>query len=415
MFKYKISKVDKNLVGELTLFPVKSISSKVLVFRVLKQSSPEQKSLSDGEEAELIFDKNTKIKKAIVKGDAGKALRHLRSFFHFFKGEWLITGSDKAKGRPIETIVKLLHKQGINIGFIEREGLPPFKLTAKGFKGNTILRVDSSISSKVVTASLILSPSLPTSVILEMKDKITASNYIELTLKALQYLGINAEWKMNEILIESEFKDGSEMSIEADWSAASYWYETAALSAKCNLTIHGLNVNSTQFDSVVKDLFEQFGVKTTYIKDGVLLTKGKKIVKMFEYDFINNPDLVPTFAVMCVMMKIPFRMKGVKELHFKNNDRIKSLQSELLKFGAKITTEGVDEEETLCFDGKTKKISSKPIEISTFDDHRMVMAFAPIAVTGTHVIIENPKLSSKSYPSFWDDFKKTAFTVDQEV
>lgn len=413
MLKYIVSKVDKDLEGEITLSPVKSISNKVLIFRVIKHSNSEQKNLPEKEDAEIIFDNVPKIKKTIEESDARKALRHLRSFFNFFKGEWIITSSDKTKDHPLEKIVKLLQKQGINISFIEREGLPPFKLIGKGFKGNTILKVDSSISRKTISASLILSSNIPNSVILEMKDIITNSSYIELTLKALQYLGINSGWNMSELLIESKFKDGSEISVEADWSAASYWYEIAALSKKCHFTIKGINVDSVQCDSVVKELFEQFGVKTSYIQDGIVLTKGKKVLKFFEYDFTNNPDIVPTFAVLCVMLKIPFRMKGVKGLHLKYNDRIKSLQSELLKFGANLTVDANDDQEALCFDGKIKKISSKPIEISTFDDHRMVMAFAPIAVMGIPVIVENPKITSKSYPSFWDDFKKTGFSAEQ--
>jgi len=414
MFKYTTSKADNNLLGEVTLSPAKSISNKVVVFKVIKHSSDDQKVASKvEEEVDLIFEKAPKIKKNLDKGDTGAALRHLRSFFHFFKGEWLITGTDDAKGHPIKTIVKLLQKQGVKVDFVEREGFPPFKLMGKNFLGNTILRVDSSISSKIVSASLILSPSLPNSVILEMKDRIINSSYIELTLKALQYLGINSGWEKSDILIESEFKDGSELTIEADWTDASYWFEAAALSSKCNLTIKGLNVESTQCDIITKELFYQFGVKTKFIQDGVVLTKGKKTVKSFEYNFANNLELVPTYVVLCVAQKIPFRMQGVKELHLRCNDRIKSLQKELLKFGAKLTVEASDDQETLCFDGKSK-LPKKPVEISTYDDHRMVMAFAPLAILGIPVIIENPKLTSKSYPSFWDDFKKTGFTIDQE-
>ncbi len=414
MLRYTISKADNDLLGEITLYPVKSISSKALVFRVIKQSGPEQKSVPVEKEVDIIFENVPKIKYVIGKGDAGKALRHLRSFFNFFKADWLITGSDKAKDHPLEKLVKLLQKQGINIDFIERAGMPPFKLIGKNFRGNTILKVDSSISSTTISATLILSPTLPNSDILEMKDSIINSSYIELTLKALQYLGINSGWKMSETLMETRLKDGSELSIEADWSAASYWYEMAALSNKCNLTIHGMNVDSTQFDSIVKELFEQFGVKTTYIQEGITLTKGKKKVKLFEYDFKNNPDLVPTFAVLCVIQKIPFRMMGIKDLHIKCNDRIKSLQSELLKFGAVLKLEVQDDQETLCFDGKIKKISKKPIGISTYEDHRMVMAFAPISIIGSPITIEDPKLTSKSYPSFWDDLKKVGFAVDPE-
>jgi len=413
MLKYTISKADKDLVGEITLSPAKSISSKILVFKALRHSSSDQKIPAVQDEVEIMFEKVPKMKKSLEKGDPGKALRHLRSFFHFFKGDWIITGSDKAKEKPIEKIVKILQKQGVNISFIERAGSPPFKLIGKNFKGNAIVRVDSSISSQVITASLILSPNLPNDMVQEMKDRIMNSSYIELTLKALQYLGINTEWKKSEVLIESEFKDGSQLSIEADWSAASYWYEIAAFSNKCDLTIKGLNVDSAQYDSIVKELYAQFGVKTSYIHNGVKLSKKRVKLKSFEYDFTNNLDLVPTIAVTCVMLKIPFKMKGVRELHGKYNDRINSLQSELKKFGANITIDKENDQETMCFDGKIKKYSSKKIEITTFEDHRMAMAFAPIALTGVPITIENPKLTSKSYPSYWDDFKKTGFLVDQ--
>ncbi|RPH28638.1 MAG: hypothetical protein EHM93_18590 [Bacteroidales bacterium] len=413
MLRYTISKANNDLLGEVSLFPAKKISNKVLVFRVIKHSSSDQ-NLPEQEEVEVMFENVPRFRKTIDKGEAGAALRHLRSFFHFFKGEWMITGTDKANGRPIESVVKILQKQGVSISFADRAGMPPFKLIGKGFKGNTVVRVDSNISSKLVSASLILSPNLPNATILEMKDNIIGSSYIELTLKALQYLGINSGWKKSETLIESEFKDGSELTLEADWSAASYWYEIAALSNKCSITLHGLNVDSSQCDIVTKELFYQFGVKTTFIKDGVLLTRCKRTIKRFEYDFSNNPDLVPTFAVLCVILKIPFRMYGVNYLRMKCNDRIQSLQTELHKLGADLTVEVQDDNEILCFNGKVRKVSKKLISISTFDDHRMVMAFAPIAITGIPVVIENPNLVSKSYPSYWDDFKKVGFSVDQD-
>ncbi len=415
MLRYIISKADKDLTGEVTLFPTKKISNKVLVFRVIKHPSGDQKTLPIKDEVEVMFEKAPKFQKNIDKGEAGAALRHLRSFFNFFKGDWVITGSDKARSNPIKKVVSLLQKQGVSISFNERDGWPPFKLIGKNFKGNTILRVDSSISSQLVAVALILPPTLPDSVIHEMKENIVSSSYIDLTLRALRYLGINSGWDINETLIETRFKDGSELTLESDWSTASYWYEVAALSNKCNITIHGVNVESSQCDIVTKELFYQFGVKTSFVNDGVTLTKCKRTVKNFEYDFSNSPELVPTFAVVCVMLKVPFRIAGVNSLRLKPNDRIVSLQKELSKLGATITTEIVDGNEVLCFNGKTKSSSLKHLSISTFDDHRIAMAFAPIAVTGLPIIIENPMITSKSYPSFWDDFKKVGFSVDQSL
>ena len=413
MFKYTISKADKELFGDVTLSPSIKTSSKVLVFRVLKKLGTEQKFTPDKEETDLIFGNIPNKRKSLEKGDPGKALRHLRSFFNFFKGEWIIATSKISKEKPIELIVNILQKEGINISFIERPSSTPFKLTGKGFKGNTILRVDSSISSQVIKTSLLLSPTLPYSIIAEMKDRILNSPYIELTLKALQLLGIHSEWKREEVLIESEFKDGSELAIEADWCSASYLYELAALSKKCDITIKGLNIDSIQNDSIVKELFVQLGVKTSVTSSGIRIVKEKNTTKLFDYDFTNNLNLVPTIAVTCVILKIPFKLRGVEGLHTMYGDRIKSLQSELLKLGAKISLEKVNDQETLYFNGKVDKSIGKKINISTFEDHRMVMAFAPIAITGIQVTIENPKLTSISYTSYWEDLKKLRFVIDQ--
>ncbi len=414
MLRYTISKADKDLIGEVTLFPAKKISNKVLVFRVIQNVNVDTRSLLVSDE-EALFKNIPKFKKEIGKGESAAALRHLRAFFNFFKGDWVISGSDKIKNHPIKAIVKLLQKEGVNIRYAERDGLPPFKLIGKNFRGNTVLGVDSSISSKLVAAGLILSPTISDSVIQEMKENIINSTYIEMTLKALKYLGINTGWDMKDTLIETKFKDGSELILEADWSCASYWYEAAALAQDCNIRIHGLNADSSQDDVIAKDLFTQFGVKTRYTTDGVTLTKGTRTIKKFEYNFKECSDLVPTFAVVCVIQGVPFRMAGIDLLRFKCNDRIKSLQHELGKIGATITIEKDGEKEVLCYNGKNKKTNLKHVDISTFEDHRMAMAFAPIAITGLPVIMENPILTSKSYPAFWDDFRRVGFSVDQSL
>lgn len=413
MIKYHISKGDKSLSGDICLPFTKSISCRILSFRALRSSKNEIKVLPHAEEVKTIDD-TIALKTNAQNHEFRQAIRYIRAFFNYFKGEWVISGIEKSSNRPVETTIKKLNKQGVNVRFEERQGYPPLKVVGKNLKGY-FNRVEGIVSSEIINASLYLNPTIHNSLVTELKDQVLKASYIEMSLKALHLLGVNTEWKDNEVLIEHTLKDNSDMTIEADWSAASYWYEVAAFSDNVDLSIQGLNSESLQNDSVIRELFENFGVKTHVSSHGIRLTKIRRKIKSFEYDFSHNPDIVQTMAVTCVVLKIPFRMKGINSLRMKYTDRIKTLQSELSKLGATLTVEMEDENEVLCFNGKVSKRITRPINISTYEDHRIVMAFSPIAVTGIPVVVENPMLTSKSYPAFWDDLKKTGFTINQEL
>jgi len=413
MITYTLSKVDRNLKGEITLSPSKTINNRALVFRVLKHSGIDQKSLAEQEEARVLDAQLLKegIKKN--KGVSAKAIRHIRSFFNYFGGEWVLSCSDVIKGELIERIVKVLQKQGLQVSYEERRGVPPFKLIGRGLQGS-IIRVDGQISSKHIQASLILSPKLPGSMILELKDAIIKSSYIEMTLKALQYLGVNTDWDSNEILIEHEFKDGSEITLEADWCSATYWFQMVALSKKADITIKGLSEESTQYDSEARRLFEAFGVKAETVANGIRLMKQGRLAKNFDFDFANNPDLVPSVAVTAAALKVPFRLRNVSAIRQKDSDRVESLSSELKKIGATLRVEKEGDIENLCFDGKLLPVDSKAtIGINTHNDHRIAMAFAPLMMLGYQVIIDNPRVTSKSYAAFWDDLKRLGVEIEQ--
>ena len=226
----------------------------------------------------------------------------------------------------------------------------------------------------------------------------------------MKYFGIDYDWVGNTITIKKGNYQSREYVVEADWSGASYWYEMAAFADELELKINGLSENSLQGDSIASEIFEMFGIKTTFSGNGVCLKKEGAASKKFEYDFANYPDLVQTFATTCVIKNIPFRITGAESLKIKETNRIKALHDELAKFGANIaeTSHGVIE-----WDGKSSLAQSPNPIIKTYVDHRMALAFAPIAISKGEISIDDPGVVAKSYPNYWDDLKKVGFEISE--
>ena len=412
MLVYTISKKDGKISGEVSLAPSKSISNRNILIKALKSAKFDTSTISEKDAARVIDKSIRKGEVALDKGDPAKAIRFLRAFISYFGGEWIITGSSEMRKRPIGDVIEILKGEGLNIKYLEREGFPPLKIIGKGFKEN-ITRVDASICSQFISASLVISPTMEANNVVEFKDKILNSPYISQTIRLFNYLGSNKDWNKDEILVEHELHDGSEMTVEADWLAASYWYQLIALSSKGELVISGLNPDSVQGNAIAKEIFEPLGVKTEVVNNGIRIVKVKRKLKSFEYDFSINPDLVPTIVTTCVALSIPFRFKGIEVFRQQDSDRVLALQTQISKLGAKIEVEKKDEFEILTFNGKTKFSSKKFISFSTFGDHRIAMSLAPLSVLGMDVNIEDPKVVAKSYPCFWEDMEKAGFSVDK--
>ena len=411
MIKYSVTKSDKTLNGEITLSPTKPLSYKFLTIRILKSSNLTQRLTTESEDSKII-DKNL-LSDGIRKnrGSSAKAIRHIRSFINYFGGEWVISSSDFIKDKPIAKIAKVLQKFGLKVSFEERLGRPPLRVIGKNLQGK-VLRVDGSINSKIIEAKLLLTPSAQSEMIAELKEHIIQSGYVLMTLKALQYLGVNTDWKEEEILIEHETSDGTQLVIESDWSMASYWYQMIALSQKGTITLKGLNVESFQCDTIVKDIFKELGVETLIFPESIKLKRKGKATRKLNHDFSSYPDLVPAVVVTCVCMNTPFGISGIETLRQKEPDRVVSLQTELAKIGAEIKIETHDNKEVLTFNGKTKFKGLKQIDFNTHNDHRMALALAPVCLKGFELTIENPWVTNKSYTTFWDDLKKVGFEIE---
>jgi 3-phosphoshikimate 1-carboxyvinyltransferase len=411
MQTYSVSKPDSNLFGQITLSPSKSISNRDIVIRALKNSKFDIKTVSEKDAAKVFAEEIRKGEVTLDAGDPAKAIRLLRAFLTYFKGDWIVTGSAEMHKRPVGDVIDMLQELGINIRYIEREGFPPLKIIGKAIK-SSIIRVDADICSQFINTSLLISPALSSDDVVDLKNRVISSPYINQTLRLLRYLGINSNWDKDEILIEHDLHAESALTVEADWLSASYWYQMAAISSQLDFCINGLNPESAQSDAIVKELFEPLGVKTTPTSSGVKLSRTDRKINHFKYDFSSNPHLIPTMVATCIGINLPFSFAGIEVMNYFEPNRKMALQLHMQKFGAKLTIEKRGEFETMHFDGKTVLSNENTLEFNHLDDHRLVMALAALTPMGSILSIENPRLVSKSYPCFWDDLRKVGFTVE---
>ncbi|OFX57935.1 MAG: 3-phosphoshikimate 1-carboxyvinyltransferase [Bacteroidetes bacterium GWB2_41_8] len=408
--KYLVSKSDKTLKGSIVLPGSKSVANRALVIHALSYSPYPIENLSDSDDTrvmEKVFNSNTN---QFDIGHAGTAMRFLTAFLSQIVGEWTLTGSDRMKQRPIGILVDALNKLGAKIEYLENDGFPPLKIFGSHLKG-CVLELDGSVSSQYISALLMIAPTLEGGLTLRLKNKITSRPYIEMTLKLMEQFGVQSVWKGNEISIAEQTYKARPFSVEADWSGASYWYEMAVFADDVDVELIGLTTESLQGDAQIAKWFQELGIDTVATEKGSRLVKnGKPLPRNLNLNFIENPDVAQTFAVLCVMKHIPFHFTGLETLKIKETNRIAALQDELAKFGARITEPAHGE---LKWDGTFPLEKQTVPEIETYHDHRMALAFAPACQIYGPVAILDPMVITKSYPGYWDDLKRVGFEVKE--
>ncbi|PWD99952.1 3-phosphoshikimate 1-carboxyvinyltransferase [Marinilabilia rubra] len=385
----------------------KSISNRLLILNALSYSPWPVKNLSESDDTRALEVALTSNASVFNVGAAGTTMRFLTAFLSRIVGEWTITGSERMKERPIGVLVEALRELGANIEYAEKEGFPPLKLLGSSLQGKT-LELPGNISSQYISALLMIAPAITDGLTLKLKGDITSKPYINLTLKLMELYGVKSEWNGNTISVAEQPLKPVEVKAEGDWSAASYWFQIVALSeAGASVALKGLDRYSLQGDSAVADLFKQLGVKHKFSQKGLILTNNGEKSGSFKYDFTHQPDLAQTFAMTCAALDIPFHLTGLHTLKIKETDRIQALINEAGKFGYAFTTNDVDD---LKWDGAKSEPRVEPL-VATYHDHRMAMAFAPLAIKHGAFSIENPVVVSKSYPGYWDDLMKAGFNV----
>jgi len=385
---------------------VENISDAADTVTLLEVLSPKSKVLSQHEDSGL----KTQDLRLVNIGPAGTAMRFLTAYFTLLQdGEVILTGSERMKQRPIGILVNALREIGADIEYTEKDGFPPLRIKG-GFeqKTNTI-SIKGDISSQYITALLLIASQLPQGLTLQIEGELTSRPYVEMTLAMLQQAGIQHQWDGNSIHIaKREFKETT-LYVEPDWSAASYWYAIAALADEAELFLPGLTPYSLQGDSVITEIMANFGITSQFKEGGVFLKKEAKPISRKIFDMKSCPDLAQTVIVVCAALGHDATFTGLETLKIKETDRIAALQNELAKIGVKLIEKG----QVYKLDCSEKQIPGK-ILIDTYDDHRMAMAFAPLALVVPEVEVEDYMVVEKSYPAFWEDLKKVGFEVKGE-
>ena len=406
MKKIKLS-FDKFKDSTIYLNSSKSESNRLLIIKALSEKEITIKNLSKANDSVLL--KNLLESENLVvwdAQDAGTSFRFLTSFLAIKKEHVVLSGTERMKQRPVKVLVDALNKIGAEILYLENEGFPPIYIKGKINQVKNKLDIPGDISSQYISSLLLIAPLLEKGIKINIEEPFYSRPYVNMTLNLMNSFGIKSEVKGNKISIKNqEFSSGSYI-VESDWSAASYWYSILSISDNINnLTLQGLKKKSNQGDSVISELMKSFGVNTQYKEDGIVLTKIKLDTEEIELDFRDCPDLAQTILVVAAYHKIKLKVSGVESLKIKETDRLLAMKNELKKIGCDFYEEG----NYWLLEKRRREIDDE-LSIDTYKDHRMAMAFAPLA-SKKSMIINDPDVVVKSYPPYWEDLKKVGFII----
>lgn len=395
-----LSSKSKNILANVNLVASKSESNRALIIKALSNNPIQINNLSTANDTIVMQNLLASKKDTLNVEDAGTVMRFLTAFYTTKQASVVLLGSKRMHERPIKVLVNVLRDLNAKISYLGEEGYPPIKIEPNELKGEKVT-IDASVSSQYISALLLVAPTLPNGLVIEFKQDVISKPYISMTIEMMNKSGAHVIWNGNTIEILPTPYGSCEINIESDWSAASYWYSFAALSKNATIVLNGLKPNSLQGDSIVEKIYEQFGVSTTYTKEGVVLTKKKNFIfpKNFEYNFKSCPDIAQTVAVTCAALDCKAKLRGLSSLRIKETDRISALKKELEKFLCEVVVDG----DSLTINkGCTFNNTIKTID--TYKDHRVALSFAPITLK-QEIEIKNPDVINKSYPNFWNDLK----------
>jgi 3-phosphoshikimate 1-carboxyvinyltransferase len=400
----------RHLSGTVSLSSSKSISNRVLMIRALCQEKFPIHRLSDALDTQLMDSLLQSDAEVLDAGAAGTTFRFLSAWLSRQPGTRILTGSERMKQRPVGPLAVALKTLGGNISYLEQEGYPPLRIGPPDLSISVNqLPIPADISSQYISALLMIAPTLPEGLTLTLEGDLVSRPYVDMTLSLMQYFGVSHRWEDQKIYIPAQAYTPRPFTVEADWSAASYYYAMAALADTAEIKLAGLFADSLQGDSVLIGMMRSFGVETHFTDDAAIIHKpaGTAIPAYFEQDFLQCPDLAQTLAVICGALGVPALFSGLETLRIKETDRIMALQHELSKVGVHFYAlpprmAKKSNRKYYVIEGKAE-FNGVPA-FDTYEDHRMAMAFAPLSLLG-EICIHDPEVVVKSYPRFWHDME----------
>ena len=401
----------RRIEGEIDLPASKSISNRVLLLNALCATPGRLSNLAQCDDTDAVLSALAQPDASEVNiGAAGTAMRFLTAYFATREGrEVVIDGTERMRQRPIGVLVDALRQLGADIEYVEAEGYPPLKITGTRLHGGA-LTVSGSVSSQYITAILLIAPVIG-GITLTIEGEIMSRPYIDMTLALMARYGVKAEWRENVIHVPAGEYTALDFTVEADWSAASYWWAMQAIVPQSRISLKGLEPQSLQGDSRIAELMSQMGVTGNWCGRYLDLRSNGGVgccCSTFA-ELSGTPDIAQTLVVMLCLMGRPFRITGLRTLRIKETDRLEALRTELRKLGYVMKVEGDD---AISWHFETTAAEASP-HICTYHDHRMAMAFAPAAIRFPGLIIDDAQVVSKSYPLFWEHLRQAGFKIEE--
>ncbi len=367
----------------ITLPASKSQSNRALMIAAYGGFAPDFQNLSGSSDTLVLSHAIQSVRRGVPRidiADCGTAARFLTPFLACKNGEWLLTGSERMKQRPMAALVEALAQLGADVQYVEKSGFLPLCLKGRNIKGGKA-RVDMTQSSQFATSLLLMAPMLENGLELSLLGTLSSLPYLDMTLAMMRYFGAEAERKGKTVIVRPKPYRSMDLTVSPDWTAASYWYEIAAFSRRCEIKLQGLSTTPSfgQGDSVIAETMLRLGVKTESLADGLVLTKIPFVKTPLYFDFSCHPDLYPALAATCAGLGVESEFIGMDNLQFKESDRVEAMRMEL------------------------DRIGSQPLCFCAHNDHRIVMALAPLAMLYGPVSFDHPEVVMKSYPNFWSD------------
>ena len=411
-----ISHPSKIINANVNLPASKSISNRLLVIHFLMNKSFKIENLSNcNDTADLInalhqieSKNNLENKVTVNVGEAGTSYRFLTALLATLPGDYELRGSKKLMQRPMGELIEALKQLGAQISTTNNTGNGPLFIIGKTLQGGSIA-IDAGTSSQFITALMLVAPYFKEGLTIELKGKVVSFTYIKMTVELMRAFGAEVGFNDNVISISHQPYHTSleTFTVEADWTAASYWYAFAAISKECNIVLKGLNEQSLQGDGILAHLFNIYGIQSQFNTIGVTLSKLKGSGFIHIFDFVDNPDLVQTFAFLNAALGLPLQVNNASNTVLKETDRISAIANEIKKIGGLLT---VIEDDDFNIENNKPELSEKAI-FKTYQDHRMAMSAAILAMIFSKVTIESEEVVSKSYPDFWEHLSQAGFEI----
>ncbi len=383
----------------------KSISNRALILGALAGGGSDLLNLSEANDTLLMKKLLRSNDETLDAEDAGTTMRFLTAYFAVQPGTRLLTGTARMKQRPIGILVEALRKLGAPIRYLEQEGYPPLEVTGLTQQQTTDVTIRGDVSSQFISALMMIGPVLPHGLRLTLTGQVGSRPYIEMTAALMRKFGAEITWQNNRIVVQPGRYKPVAYAVENDWSAASYWFAFTALAPASEINLPAMTLRSLQGDRIIATWMESLGVTCQPRGHDLLLMHRPDAQNQVQLDFTHCPDLAQTIMVVCAARNIKGTFTGLESLRIKETDRLAALQNELTKLGASLSEQGCTWQLT-----PAEQLPEHIEPICTYDDHRMAMAFAPLAAVKT-VHIENPRVVKKSYPRFWDDVQQLGIRI----